>query len=137
MLRKNEKTKKPPYHLSAGYLLTVLFVKSTAAPCFRNIPDLCGAPRHSARYDSVPQRVFGLIAADDRCFLVFSGTGFMILHLLRPQMSAPGHSITYSFYEIKKKQKPHGTSVRRPGPRAFSGLLRDTGTTCEACPQER
>ncbi len=82
MLRESGKIKNPPYYLSAGYFLTVLFMKSTAGPCLRNFSDFCGAPRHSARYDSVPQGAFGVIAADDRCFLVFSVAGFMISHLV-------------------------------------------------------
>jgi hypothetical protein len=78
MRRESRKTKNPPHHLSAGYLLTVLFVKSIVGPCLRNVSAFCGAPRHSARYDSVPQGDFSVIAADARCFLVFSVAGFMV-----------------------------------------------------------
>lgn len=133
MRQESRKTKNPPYYLSAGYCLTVLFMKSTAGPCLRIASAFCGAPRHSARYDSVPQGGFSVIGADDRCFLVFSDAGFMFSHLLRSLVSAPNYFIAYWRDEIKKKQKTPGKPVRGPGPRTLSGLMRDIRTTCGAC----
>jgi hypothetical protein len=43
------KTKKTAVYLSAGYVLTVLFMKSAGGAGRRDVSAFRGAPRHSAR----------------------------------------------------------------------------------------
>jgi len=69
---------------AAGYFLTVLFMPSGgAAP--RREPVFCIAPRHSARYESVPHTGFAVFPpADCRCFLILSVSCFMTLAAILP-----------------------------------------------------